>query len=124
VDHIEPLRVPTPPMRRAVIRVFAFRGAIATIGNFRVSAWLMKISLKERTMHTASIREHMEVLGADGVHVGVVDRVEAERVKLTRSDALAEGAHHFIEHDWIERVDAHVHLNKDSTEVMALWKRN
>lgn len=76
-------------------------------------------------MHTSPIREHMEVIGADGVHVGVVDRVEPdERIKLTRSDALAEGQHHFIEHDWVDHVDEHVHLKKDSTEVMALWKRN
>ncbi len=76
-------------------------------------------------MHTGQIREHMEVIGADGVHVGVVDRVEpGDRIKLTKSDLLAEGAHHFIKPDWIERVDEHVHLNKDSTEVMALWKHN
>ena len=76
-------------------------------------------------MHTTQIREHMEVLGADGVHVGVVDRVEpGDRIKLTRNDPLAEGAHHFIAPDWVDHVDEHVHLNKDSTELMALWKHN
>ena len=76
-------------------------------------------------MHTAGIREHMEVIGADDVHVSVVDRVEpGGRIKLTKSDPLAEGTHHFIDHDWIERVDEHVHLNKDSSEVMALWKHH
>lgn len=47
----------------------------------------------------ASIREHMEVIGADGVHVGTVDKVEAQRIKLTKRDS-GEGAHrghhHFI----------------------------
>jgi hypothetical protein len=72
-----------------------------------------------------NIREHMEVMGSDGVHVGVVDRVEApDRVKLTRSDPLAGGEHHFIHADWIESVDSKVHLNKNSTEVMALWKND
>ena len=49
------------------------------------------------------IREHMEVIGADGVHVGTVDKVEGERIKLTRKDSGAgfeggthEGHHHFI----------------------------
>ena len=28
------------------------------------------------------IREHMEVIGADGVHIGTVDRVEDNRMKL------------------------------------------
>ncbi|RWN53844.1 MAG: DUF2171 domain-containing protein [Mesorhizobium sp.] len=47
----------------------------------------------------ASIREHMEVIGADGVHVGTVDKVEGRRIKLTKRDS-GEGAHrghhHFI----------------------------
>jgi hypothetical protein len=47
----------------------------------------------------ARIREHMEVIGADGVHVGTVDRVEGQRIKLTKRDS-GEGAHrghhHFI----------------------------
>ncbi|RWN24802.1 DUF2171 domain-containing protein [Mesorhizobium sp.] len=47
----------------------------------------------------ARIREHMEVIGADGVHVGTVDKVEGQRIKLTKRDS-GEGAHrghhHFI----------------------------
>ena len=34
---------------------------------------------------TSQIREHMEVIGADGVHLGTVDRVEGERTKLVRA---------------------------------------
>lgn len=54
---------------------------------------------------TSQIREHMEVIGADGVHVGTVDKVEGDRIKLTRKDSGAqiegasgehEGHHHFI----------------------------
>jgi hypothetical protein len=47
----------------------------------------------------STIREHMEVIGADGVHLGTVDRVEGERIKLTRKDSgqgSHEGHHHFI----------------------------
>ena len=72
---------------------------------------------------TSDIREHMEVIGADGVHVGRVDRVEGGRIKLTRSDPLAEGAHHFISQEWVERVDEHVHLTKKSSELLATWKK-
>jgi hypothetical protein len=46
------------------------------------------------------------------------------QIKLTKSDPLSEGSHHFIPVDWVERVDEHVHLKKDSTEVLALIKRN
>ncbi|MFN6935185.1 MAG: DUF2171 domain-containing protein [Tsuneonella sp.] len=45
------------------------------------------------------IREDMEVIGADGVHVGTVDRVEGSRIKLTKADSgmgSHEGHHHFI----------------------------
>ena len=35
------------------------------------------------------VREHMEVIGADGVHVGTVDRVEGDRIKLTKKDSGA-----------------------------------
>ena len=51
------------------------------------------------------IQEHAEVIGADGVHVGTVDKVEGNRIKLTKKDSGAqvvegtgrhEGHHHFI----------------------------
>ena len=45
------------------------------------------------------IREHMDVIGADGVHVGTVDRVDGDRIKLTKADSgmgSHEGHHHYI----------------------------
>jgi hypothetical protein len=44
------------------------------------------------------VREHMEVIGADGVHLGTVDRVEGDRIKLIRADSgvAHEEHHHFI----------------------------
>lgn len=47
----------------------------------------------------SAIREHMEVIGADGVHVGTVDHVEGDRIKLTKADSGEghhRGHHHFI----------------------------
>jgi hypothetical protein len=47
----------------------------------------------------AKIKEHAEVIGADGVHIGIVDRVEGSRIKLTKKDSgegSHEGHHHFI----------------------------
>ena len=46
-----------------------------------------------------SIQPHMNVIGADGVHVGTVDRVVSGRIKLTKADSgegRHEGHHHFI----------------------------
>jgi hypothetical protein len=38
------------------------------------------------------IKERMKVIGADGVPVGTVDRVEGTRIKLTKADS-GEGTH-------------------------------
>ena len=45
------------------------------------------------------IREHMEVIGADGVHLGTVDKVEGDRIKLVKADSGGhghEGHHHYL----------------------------
>ena len=42
----------------------------------------------------SNIKEHMEVVGADGVHLGTVDKVEGHRIKLTRADSGSHGDHH------------------------------
>ena len=42
----------------------------------------------------SEIREHMEVIGADGVHIGTVDKVEGGRIKLTKADSGSHGDHH------------------------------
>jgi hypothetical protein len=40
------------------------------------------------------IKEHMDVIGADGVHLGTVDKVEGERIKLTKADSGSHSDHH------------------------------
>src|SRR5579875_1803222 len=45
------------------------------------------------------IRPHMEVIGAEGAHVGTVDKVEGDRIKLTKDDSgmgSHQGHHHYI----------------------------
>lgn len=55
----------------------------------------------------AKVSEGMEVIGADGVHVGTVDRVEGGRIKLTKSDAYGQhkGHQHFIELGFVAGVE-------------------
>ena len=43
---------------------------------------------------TSQITEHMEVIGADGVHIGTVDTVEGDRIKLTMADSGSHDDHH------------------------------
>lgn len=63
---------------------------------------------------TSNIREHMEVIGADGVHLGTVDKVEGDRIKLTKKDSGAEiegaegahsGHHHYISTGLVAEVE-------------------
>ncbi len=74
-------------------------------------------------MHTTDdIREHMEVVGADGAHVGVVDKVEGQTLKLARNDAEAGGQHHWIPMDWVASVDQTVHLSKNRDAAQRQWQ--
>ena len=69
------------------------------------------------------IQEHMEVVGSDGRHVGIVDHLEGgDRIKLGKADPKAGGRHHFIPCDWVVRVGAHVHLKKTSREAIEQWQ--
>jgi hypothetical protein len=42
----------------------------------------------------SAIREHMEIIGADGVHLGTVDHVQGDRIKLTKADSGSHSDHH------------------------------
>jgi len=42
----------------------------------------------------SQVREHMEIIGADGVHVGTVDHVDGDRIKMTKPDSGSHKRHH------------------------------
>ncbi len=74
-------------------------------------------------VEAAKIKEHMEVFGSDGEHVGTVDRVEgSNKIKLTKNDPAAHRCHHLIPLDWVHSVDQHVRLRKSSGEVVRAWE--
>lgn len=50
------------------------------------------------------IKEHMEVADSAGRHVGTVDEIIGDSLKLTRSDA-SDGSHHFVDMEWVDRID-------------------
>jgi hypothetical protein len=78
---------------------------------------------RKRMFKQDDIKEHMEVLGSDGRHVGIVDHIEgSNQIKLTKNDEMAGGQHHLIPVDWIARVDQQVHLKKSAKDAKAQWK--
>lgn len=72
---------------------------------------------------TSKIREHMEVIGADGVHVGTVDRMDGDRIKLSKKDSgegKHKGHHHFIPASLIAEVEGNkVRLSANSDVAVA-----
>ena len=58
-------------------------------------------------MADGEIREHMEIIGSDGGHVGTVDRLEHGHIRLTRTDDPAGlGGHRAIPLSAIAEVEA------------------
>ena len=50
------------------------------------------------------INEHMEVTDCKGNHVGTVDEVDGDAIKLTKSDSM-DDMHHFLSMDDVEKID-------------------
>jgi len=76
------------------------------------------------TIKVQDIREHMEVLGSDGKHVGTVDCTKgADKIVLTKGDPQSGGQHHVIPVHFVRSVDEKVvHLNKPARQVMLEWQ--
>ena len=70
---------------------------------------------------TTDIREHMEVVCSQNMHVGTVDHVEGDRIKLTKDDS-PDGRHHFIPMSMVDHVDDKVHLNQNCSLVQQQWE--
>jgi hypothetical protein len=59
-------------------------------------------------MNDARIKERMEVIGADGVHIGTVDRVEGGRIRLAKADSGEghhKGHHHYVDLSFVADVE-------------------
>lgn len=73
-------------------------------------------------MITASqIKEHQEVVGSDGGHVGRVDHVTGDRIELPKLDIGSGVKRHVIPVSWVRHVDERVHLNLPTDEAEARW---
>ena len=54
----------------------------------------------------SQITEHMDIIGADGVHIGTVDKVEGNRIKMTKADSGSHGDHHhYLSEDLVATVE-------------------
>jgi len=74
-------------------------------------------------IQAAEIREHMDVVGSDGGHVGRVDKVMGDEIELTKLDLGSGLKHHMIPLSWVEMIDDDtVRLNRTKDAAKADWR--
>ena len=73
-------------------------------------------------IQASQIREHMEVIGSDGGHVGKVDHVQGDQIELSKMDLGSGFKHHLIPITWVETVqDDKLCLNMTKDAAKAAW---
>ncbi|CAM3031994.1 SWFGD domain-containing protein [Sphingomonas antarctica] len=84
-------------------------------GEFRNRRQTQRASLSQ-------VKEHFEVLGSDGEHIGKVDKVRGDRIILAKNDPSAGGHHHSIPSSWLQSVDGErVTITKTADEAKRAW---
>ena len=77
-------------------------------------------------VNASEINEHMEIVGADGVHVGKVDHVQGDRIKMTRKDeqhGQDDSHHHYVQLSAVASVDGgKVWLSADAANARQLFE--
>ncbi len=68
------------------------------------------------------VSEHMEIIGADGVHIGTVDKVDGNRIKMTKADSGShDDHHHYVSQGLIAAVDGNqVRLSASGASALLL----
>ena len=66
-----------------------------------------------------TIRDDMEVVGSDGLHVGTIDHLDGGRIKLKKADAVSGGEHHYLTHDMVQSIADKVMLAVTAAEAKA-----
>ncbi len=56
-------------------------------------------------MHVQDIHEGLKVIGSDGGHVGTVDALVGQLLKLKKNDPASGGTHHFLDIGYIADIE-------------------
>lgn len=74
-------------------------------------------------VQAAEIREHMEVVGSDGGHIGRVDHVLGDEIELAKYDFGSGLKHHLIPMSWVDHIDGDkVCVNRTKDTARAQWR--
>jgi hypothetical protein len=70
----------------------------------------------------SEIREHMEVVGSDGGHVGKVDKLLGAEIELAKLDFGSGFKHHLIPVTWVDHIEKDkVFLNMTKDAAKSAW---
>ena len=70
----------------------------------------------------SAIKEGLNVVGADGVHVGTVVHLDGERIKLTKADS-GDGKHHYLPAGLVAAVEGDtVRLSANAANAVDLFE--
>ena len=67
------------------------------------------------------LAKDMEVVGSDGQHIGVIDHVDGDMLKLKRLDPASGGRHHLIAVTSVASVGTQVIMKTTAQDVIARW---
>ena len=74
-------------------------------------------------INVTDIKEHLEVVGSDGEHVGKVDHVHGGEIELAKYDWGSGLKHHLIPLTWVESIrEDKVCLNMTKDAAKAGWR--
>ena len=74
-------------------------------------------------MDLGNIRPGMDVVGSDSEHLGTVDHVDHNRIKLRRDDTASGGQHHWLAQEAIAEVDGNtVRLTMPAGQARQSWQ--
>jgi hypothetical protein len=73
-------------------------------------------------MHVDQIREGLEVVGKDRGHVGTVDALVGQLLKLKKNDPASGGTHHYLDIGLISDIrDDTIHLLVTADDAKQRW---
>ena len=74
-------------------------------------------------INASQIREHMEVVGSDGRHVGRVDKLMGDEIELAMLDSASGFKHHLIPLTWVDHIEGDkLCLNRTRDSARAGWR--
>jgi hypothetical protein len=80
----------------------------------REQATLSNQGWGDTLIEKTQIRQHMQVRGSDGQPIGKVDKLEGNRIKLTKNSINGQGEHRYIDFDAVMSVKGDI-LRLDKT---------